>query len=235
MDIHSKNRSRLIYLPGIDGTGRLLHRQPLLFDRYDVRSIRYPQDRPNTYDELAALGAEQLEPDGGTVLAESFGGAVALTLALSRPELVHRLILVNTFARYPRQPLIKLLASVGKWLPHRPSQSKTRGIRGWFFFPPEIPETDREAWWERTADVPLWAYGMRFGMIARLDLRSRLKEVGIPSIVFVSPNDRVVPPCAGRLLARELPNAKLIEWPAGHAAMIHPKVDVGRMIEGVVV
>ena len=39
------------------------------------------------------------------ILAESFGGAVALTLALARPDLVGRLVLVNTFAHFPARPL----------------------------------------------------------------------------------------------------------------------------------
>src|SRR5262249_8719095 len=79
MDLQGKTRSRLVYLPGIDGTGRLLFRQRRLFEEYDVRCVGYPQDRPSTYAELAALGEEQLLPEGGIVLAESFGGAVALT------------------------------------------------------------------------------------------------------------------------------------------------------------
>src|SRR5579862_1201839 len=103
-------RPRLVYLPGIDGTGRLLFRQRRLLEEYDVRCVSYPQDRPCTYSELAELGAEQLRPDGGIVLAESFGGGVALTLALARPDLVRRMVLVNTFAWFPRRPLIQLLA-----------------------------------------------------------------------------------------------------------------------------
>ena len=54
---HSADRPKLVYLPGIDGTGRLLFRQDRLFERFDVRCIGYPQDRPSTYPELAAMAA----------------------------------------------------------------------------------------------------------------------------------------------------------------------------------
>src|ERR1700677_2877050 len=98
-------RQALIFLPGLDGTGRLLHRQPRLLDEFDVQCIAYPQHRPTTYQELAEMGVKALEGSRGrlpgVILAESFGGAVALTLALSRPDLVDRLVLVNTFAHYP--------------------------------------------------------------------------------------------------------------------------------------
>src|SRR5438270_171785 len=92
-------RERVVYIPGIDGTGRLLFRQPRLHAEYDVRCISHPQDCAHTYADLVANSAKPLEESGGgIVLAESFGGAVALMLALQRPELVRRLVLVNTFA-----------------------------------------------------------------------------------------------------------------------------------------
>jgi len=224
--VSSSPKTRLIYLPGIDGTGRLLHRQPRLFEQYDVRCISYPQDRPNTYAELVALGASQLEPDGGIVLSESFGGGVALQLALERPDLVKQLVLVNTFAYFPRRPLIQLLAGLGRLLPSRPVVTWSRPLRARFFFPPDTPPVEFDTWWEKTADVPMSAYGQRFRLITRLDLRAELSRIAIPAIVFTAPNDPIVPPPAGRLLAKLLPNARLIERPAGHAAMIHPSIDV---------
>jgi pimeloyl-ACP methyl ester carboxylesterase len=209
----------------------LLYRQTRLFDEFDVRCVRYPQDRANSYEQLAALGEAQLPAEGGVVVAESFGGAVALTLALRRPDLVWRLVLINTFAWFPRGLLIRLLACGGRLMPMRPSPPWSRNLRGRLFFPPRTPQTEQDAWYNLTADVPLWAYGMRAGLIARLDLRPRLAEVAVPTVVFVSSNDLVVPPPAGRLLAKRIPKARLIEKPVGHAALIHPGVDVAQMLE----
>jgi pimeloyl-ACP methyl ester carboxylesterase len=225
--LHQK--ARLVYLPGIDGTGRLLHRQQRLFEEYDVRCVSYPQTTPNTYEQLVALGEEQLG-SGGIVLTESFGGAVALMLALKRPELVHKLVIVNAFAYYPRRPLIHLLARLGRFLPMRPSAVWTRGMRGILFFPPNTPQSEQDAWWDLTADVPMWAYGMRVALLAKMDLRDRLNEIECPTTVFVAPNDRIVPAPAGRLLAKHIPNARLIEKPFGHAAMIDPGVDVAQWL-----
>jgi pimeloyl-ACP methyl ester carboxylesterase len=224
-------RPPLVYLPGLDGTGRLLHRQPALHEQFAVHCVSYPQHTPNTYGGLAGLGIEVLERTGpGVVLAESFGGAVALTLALTRPELVHRLVLVNTFAYFPRRPLIHLIASVGRWFPRKPSHPMTRGFRGWFFFSPEIPPAERTEWWDRTGDVPMSAYGDRLRLITALDLRSKLEAIRVPALVVTAPNDRVVPPPAGRELARLLPKARLLERSVGHAAMIHPGLDVARLL-----
>jgi pimeloyl-ACP methyl ester carboxylesterase len=226
----------LLYLPGLDGTARLLHRQPGLHEAYDVACQPYPQDGPQTYDSLtdlavAALEARRtLEQPRAVVLAESFGGAVALMLALRRPELIERLVLVNTYAYFPRRWLIRLVSGLAPLLPPRPGSPLTRPMRGVFFFAPEIATAERTAWWDRTADVPLRTYGHRTRLIVGLDLRPQLHQITLPALVIVAPNDRVVPPQAGRELARLLPSAKLLEMRVGHAAMIHPKLDVARLL-----
>jgi pimeloyl-ACP methyl ester carboxylesterase len=218
----------VVYLPGIDGTGRLLFRQERLYAEFDVRCVSYPQDDAHTYADLVKLGVRALEATGpGVVLAESFGGAIALMVALERPDLVRRLVLMNTFAYYPRRLPIDVLSAIGPWFPWGPSHPATRPIRSYFFFGSNIDTAVQREWWERTKDVPLRAYGHRFRLLSSLDLRPRLSEVCTPTVVFTSPNDWVVPATAGRLLAKQLPRAKGISISVGHAAMVDPRVDVG--------
>lgn len=228
-------KQTLLYLPGLDGTGRLLHRQPDLFDQFDVLCESYPQDRPQTYEALADTAADHLRDRSANrpavVLAESFGGAVALTFTLRHPELVERLVLVNTFARFRGRIRIRLAAFFGRFLPAKPSHPMTRPLRGWFFFAKDIPKDERDAWWDRTDDVPMKAFGYRLRLIAGLDLRPRLPEITVPTLVIAAPNDRVVSPKCGRELARLLPNAHLIEPPVGHAAMIHPTINIAELLD----
>ena len=222
----------VVYLPGIDGTGRLLYRQDRLNAEFSVRCVSYPQDDRHTYADLVNLGVLALEETGpGVVLAESFGGGVALMVALTRPDLVRRLVLVNTFAWYPRRFNIDVAGLIGPWLPKRPAHPITRPLRSLFFFGPGISYADQNAWWDRTADVPMRAYGHRLRLLRDLDLRQRLGEVQAPAVIFAAPNDRVVPATAGRLLAKQLPRAKLLAIPAGHAAMIDPRVDVAAWLK----
>jgi len=227
-------RQALLYLPGVDGTGRLLYRQPRLFEEYEVHCIAYPQNRRTTYSELAEMGIRALEGSLGrrpaVVLTESFGGAVALTLTQARPDLVERLVIVNSFAYYPRRSIIDVLSWVGPYLPPKPTHPATQIVRGLFFFAPEISSEERTAWWNLTADVPMSAYGMRFGMIAGVDLRSILPAIDKPALVLAATNDNVVAASAGRFLARHLPRARLLQMAVGHAALIHPRVDIARWL-----
>src|SRR5690606_1886963 len=114
--------------------------------------------------------------------------------------------------------------------PNRPSPPWTRGLRGRYFFSKDIPPEERQAWWERTGGVSALAMGRRIAMIPSLDLRPRLKEITTPTVVVAAPDDRVVPPAAGRELAQLLPNAKLLELRVGHAALIHPKMRVRELL-----
>jgi 3-oxoadipate enol-lactonase len=227
-------KQTLVFLPGLDGTGRLLHRQDDLFRQYDVLCESYPQDRPQTYEELADTAAvhvrEQSEGRPAVVLAESFGGAVALTFALRHPQLVERMVLVNTFARFRGRVRIRVASFLGRFLPRKPAPPATRPLRSVFFLSKDIPKGERTVWWERTDNVPMRAYGYRLRLIANVDLRSRLTEIPFPTLVIAAPDDRVVSPKAGRELARLLPNARLIEPRVGHGAMIHPTINIADLL-----
>jgi pimeloyl-ACP methyl ester carboxylesterase len=203
-----------------------------LYERYTVRCVSYPQDDRHTYADLEARVIQYLCDTGpAVVLAESFGGAVALMAALQRPDLVRRLVLVNTFAWYPRRLFIGLMGLIGPRLPMKPSHPATRRLRGLFFFGPRIPVVEQDVWWDLTADVPMRVYGHRFRLLAGLDLRPRLAEITVPTLIFTATNDWVVPTTAGRLLAKRISHAKAISLPTGHAAMIDPRVDVAQWLE----
>ena len=81
----------LIYIPGLDGTGLLFYRQArLLSPRFRVITFRL-RDSARTMDTLVAdvvCHLEQLLPDGTPALmvGESFGGALAMSVALAHPE-----------------------------------------------------------------------------------------------------------------------------------------------------
>lgn len=224
----------MLYLPGLDGTGRLLYRQKPLHDDYRLMCASYPQDRFADYEELAGSAERELEAVGegrpAAVLAESFGGAVALTLALRRPDLVERLLLVNTFAHFPHRFRIHLFALLSELLPARPSPPRSRAFRARFFFSPDVAQEVRDGWWGRTGDVPMSGFALRLRLVRRVDLRRQLCKVRCPALVLVAPDDRVVPPTAGRELARLLPHAHLLEMRVGHAALVHPRVDVAGLL-----
>ncbi len=110
-EIQGKPVKKLIILPGMDGTGRLL--TPFvesLGRRIDAQLFDYPTDVIQSYDEIIN-SVESVLPHNGedfALLAESFAGPVALSLAQKGIPGLRALILVVTFAATPRHPLLQL-------------------------------------------------------------------------------------------------------------------------------
>lgn len=113
----------IVLLPGMDGTGELF--SPFLASlgsEFETLIIRYPTNRPLGYGELAALTQSQLPTDKQYVLlAESFSGPIAISIAASNPIGLAGIILCASFAKNPRPKLrylMPLLAIVPPgWIP----------------------------------------------------------------------------------------------------------------------
>ncbi len=106
--------SKLILLPGLNGTGQLF--SPLvrqLETHIDCEIIEYPEDRKfSSYLEMAEFVISKLPADGPIILlAESFSGPVGYQIGLQKiPQLKH-LIFVATFLKSPA-PLLKYILAL---------------------------------------------------------------------------------------------------------------------------
>jgi len=107
--------TRIILLPGLDGTGTLF--KPLLEEIHNQRSIeiiRYPVNEALTYNELTSLVEEVIKNKSSIYLiAESFSGPIALKLLNNHKNKIKGIILVASFITTPR----KYLLNISKLLP----------------------------------------------------------------------------------------------------------------------
>jgi pimeloyl-ACP methyl ester carboxylesterase len=153
---------------------------------------------------LDALGT------GRVVLAgHSMGGAVAQTLALARSERLAGLILVGTGAR------LRVLVRILELLRERPVEglSLIRELSYAAGTPRErVAVADRVL----REGAPLVTLG---DLLAcdRFDVRERLGDIRIPTLVVTGAEDRLTPLKYGRFLASAIPGARLVEVAgAGH-------------------
>ena len=101
----------LILLPGMDGTGLLFAGfVQALGDRHSTDVIEYPNDMSLDYAQLADLVFRRLPSNRPFVLlAESFSGPIALSIAQCNPPHLKAVILVASFAQNPR-PIVRSFA-----------------------------------------------------------------------------------------------------------------------------
>lgn len=217
----------MVYVPGIDGTGDLLlGLEPRIEARMRLVRLAYTGDGdlPDTYADLAASAASVARAQGVgrcLLLAESFGGAVALQMALDHPELVAGLLIVNSFAYYPERLRLALARGVSPVVPPALFDLGRRWFASSQLFGRREDPAAIAAFQALSGTFFDEAYERRLAMIAGLDLRPRLGDIRQPAALFASDADRIVPSleCMEELRTR-LPDATLevIEG-GGHLAL----------------
>ena len=87
-----------------------------------------------------------------------------------------------------------------------------------------IPAEDRIRYHEIVKLVCLAAYRRRLELVREVNLLDGLGEIRVPTLLFASGRDRLVPATAeGRLMASRIPHSTLYEFPrAGHALLLNP-------------
>jgi pimeloyl-ACP methyl ester carboxylesterase len=218
----------VVLIPGLDGTGRLYYRHiQALSARYRVRAWAF-EPRPvfDFPDLVAELDAElAAEPPGSvTIVGESFGGTVALHYTLAHQERVRRLLLINTFAEYPGRLRIALACRLAPLLSWRGVRQVKDFIVHRQLAAEGVQPEDRRRYQEIIQFVDRASYCRRLQLVRDVRLRERLGQVRVPTLIFASGKDKVVPPLLeARYMASRIPGARLLEYPhAGHALLLTP-------------
>jgi pimeloyl-ACP methyl ester carboxylesterase len=157
----------LVLLPGLDGTGDLF--APLIArvgDTFDTRVLRYDHERDQSYARLSEALAPELPADRDYVLvAESFGGPLALRLAACKPPHLSAVVLVCSFASSPLSLSQRLVApAVARALPSSPPWVVRKLLVG-----DDAPDTMVEAVRAALSKVPAHVLRARFATLASCD------------------------------------------------------------------
>jgi pimeloyl-ACP methyl ester carboxylesterase len=187
---------------------------------------------------------ERLGVDRCSLVGNSMGGFIASEVAITDPERVDDLTLVSaagiTWARARREPAV-MMARVGRAAAPALLKLQTSSMRrprlrraafqGVFFDPSGLR---RETLWENF--VPAMNSAGYFDAMSNLfgyDVRERLEEIEVPTLVVWGRNDRVVPvPAAFSYKKRIGDNAELVIFDqCGHVPQIERPVRFNRVLE----
>jgi pimeloyl-ACP methyl ester carboxylesterase len=228
----------LIYISGLDGTGQLFFKQtPELTRSYRVVTFRSRERGNFTYEDLTDDLAEIIRDMGekrATILGESFGGTVALTFALRYPQMVERLVVINSFPRFRRRFTIKLGAMVARGLPFRLLWPVRRLASIFGLFIDGVSREDRRLFWKAIHTISGEGYARRLQLIAELDIEHRLFVIQAPALFIAGERDLLVPSQKeARAMAARMPNATVrVLKGAGHACLIGNRVRIAELLAG---
>jgi proline iminopeptidase len=216
----------------LTGTAQLVH----VDQRCQGRSGRPPIETC-TIEQMAddaaafcrALGIER-----PAVLGHSFGGFVALHLAIRHPDVVGSLILVDTAAssadmagamerleeRYGAEVRAAAEPVFSGDFSEEAMAEFMRLVAPAYVHDPNKAGQVLQSWSRSTFAKEVAAYYFR-DLATLYDVRDRLGEIRVPTLVVVGEHDWLIPPSASRVIAEEVPGAELVVIPAaGHFSFI---------------
>jgi class 3 adenylate cyclase len=161
------------------------------------------------------------------VLVADSGGIAAIEFAATRPERVVALVIVNGCARamadegYPHGHPREVIESFLEQNPDPDASWTLAGDDDFALIAPSMRDDAQfRAWWMRAsarAASPASARAI-IGMTARGDVRDRLPETNVPTLVIHRTDNLFVPVGLGRYLREKIPGAQYVELPgADHA------------------
>lgn len=221
----------LVFVPGMDGTGLLFHRQvPQLERAYRVATYRLrdeARDMAVLVEDLAAVVRAVGGGAAATLVGESFGGTVAMSFALAHPELVERLVVLNSFPRFLPQGRLALAVAGIRLMPWG-AMRLVRTMTAFRLHSRYTHRDEMQRFLQLTSHTTKQGYLNRLRILRRLDLRERLGEIRAPTLLLAADLDRLIPSVAqGRYMAARIPDATLrILHGHGHICLIAPGVEL---------
>ncbi|HEV2670522.1 MAG TPA: alpha/beta hydrolase [Gemmatimonadales bacterium] len=227
----------LVFVPGMDGTGELFYRQvPSLARRYRVATyaLRERAAMEELVADLAQVIASAAPERRATVVGESFGGTVALSFALTHPEMLDRLVILNSFPRFLPQGRLQLAIGILQALPFPWAvMSLVRRLTGFRLHSRHTHAQEVRRFLELTARTTRAGYLQRLRVLRDYDVRERLGEIQAPTLFLASDRDHLVPAVEqARYMAERVPRAQVhILRGHGHICLIAPDLDLAQILD----
>lgn len=225
----------LIFVPGMDGTGRLFYRQvPLLARRFRVATYTLRDDASDMETLIADLGRvlDVIAPETrAVVVGESFGGALALSFALAHPDRVRALVVLNSFSRF--LPQVRLhLAMLGIRLMPWGAMQLVRRVTAFRLHSAQTHRSEIKYFLAQTRETTRRGYLGRLRILRRYDVRDSLGRISVPTLFLAADSDHLIPSVEqGTFMAARVPGASLrVLTGHGHACLIAPGIDLDEII-----
>ena len=236
VSIEGSGDEGVVLVPGMDGTGQLFYRQvPLLARSY--RAATYAlRDSPESMEVLVSdLGRviETVAPSTrrAIVVGESFGGALAMSFALSRPEQVSALVILNSFPYFAPQFRLRL-ARYGLGILPWGAMTLIRRATAFRLHSGHTHRDEVRRFMALTAQASRIGYLNRLKLLMSYDVRGRLHEIRLPTLFLAAEQDHLVPSVAqARLMAARVPRSVVRVLDGhGHVCLIAPDINLEEIL-----
>lgn len=159
-------------------------------------------------EDLCAL-LDALEIDSAVIAGHSLGGAIALQLALEYPERAAGLILIGSGAKLGVHP--DILGGIER------DQANVAKLLVKWFWGPGVGDDVRQSNYEQLTQIAPDVLLSDFEVANSFDIRARLSEIAVPTLILVGSDDQMTPPRSSQYLEQHIEGARLVQFEgAGH-------------------
>ncbi|PIR32121.1 MAG: hypothetical protein COV36_05110, partial [Alphaproteobacteria bacterium CG11_big_fil_rev_8_21_14_0_20_44_7] len=150
----------------------------------------------------------------------SMGGAISQQFALDHPEMVRKLALANTAARFmARKGGVFYYLPRYALFPLCPSKLRAK-IIAWYIFPQKGCEQYRKEFESQILEGNQFAYMRAAASLIKYDLYEQISQIKAPTIVFTGTRDKTTPLAMQNYLCEQIAGAKHIILEGGHVTAV---------------
>ncbi len=226
-----------VYLPGMDGSGQLLRTQTDgLETGFDVRCLAIPRDDLTNWDELVSnvlklIYAEiKNTPQRSVYLCgESFGGCLALKVAIAAPHLFKRIVLLNPASSFRSRGFLHWGSQFTDFVPNFFYDVGSLGLLPFLASLQRMSSGDRQELLKAMRSVTPETVRWRISLLREFYIDEyKLSKLTQPILLIAGANDRLLPSTTEALrLGNIFPNAKIILLPeSGHACLLEENLNL---------
>ncbi|WP_341531245.1 alpha/beta hydrolase [Nostoc sp. UHCC 0302] len=236
------NYPLFVYLPGMDGTGQLLRSQTAGLEiGFDVRCLAIPRQDLTNWDVLTrnvvGLIYAELEKNSQRVVylcGESFGGCLAMKVAIQAPQLFKRIILINPASAFHLRPWLDLASQLTSLVPESLYDVGALGLLPFLASLQRISRSDRHELLKTMRYVPSETVRWRLSLLRQFRVdEEQLRRLTQPLLLIAGASDCLLPSVTEvRRLANILPNAKVVILPqSGHACLLEKDIYLYKILQ----
>jgi pimeloyl-ACP methyl ester carboxylesterase len=229
----------MVMLPGMDGTGKLFVSQMKPLSRYfDVHCLSIPESNRQDWQDLSqsVIGLIDEMRDNRPVYlcGESFGGCLALQIAMDAPDLLSYLIVINPASALRRHNWLRWTTQYAEYVPEwlfRTSGAIALPLLANF---DRMGAYERELFIKTVRPISQACVTWRVAMLHKFEAQpDRLRQVKVPTALLASGRDRLFPSeNEAQLLKQFLPDARIFRLPeSGHVCLLENEVDLAAYLE----
>ena len=231
-----------VYLPGMDGTGKLLQTQSdNLATIFDLRCLSIRADNHSTWQVLARDTVKLIKAElaGKTnpevyLCGESFGGCLALKTALAAPDMFQKLILVNPASSFNQLSHLSWGIDFTSLLPSWVHRYSAAGLLPFLVRLNRINDCDRDRLIKSMKSVPPHVVSWRLSLLRDFKVTDEeLRSLNISSLILAGGADDLLPSVKeARKLANLLPQAQITVLPqSGHACLLETDINLYQILK----